>query len=160
MQGCGDSKPLPSSLLTLTLPGAFENKQSAFQFLRQPSFTFLKPSDSSPNKPRRETNEISHQDRVRGTCTSSPSTLPSICCEDMGHSCTCMWPGQTHGTGSSVLTERAEPAASSMPSPQAWPGFPRHIQAQPFPADIYPSYSSPCFLGLIHCEVLAVVKRN
>lgn len=52
MRDGGDSKPLPLFLLTITPLSAFENKQSAFQFLRQPSFTFLRPSDSSPNKPQ------------------------------------------------------------------------------------------------------------
>lgn len=71
MQDGGDSKPLPLFLLTITPLSAFENKQSAFQFLRQPSFTLLKPSDSSPNKPTGETNKISHRD-LRPSCPRSP----------------------------------------------------------------------------------------
>lgn len=71
MRDGGDSKPLPLFLLIITPLSAFENKQSAFQFLRQPSFTLLKPSDSSPNKPTGETNKISHRD-LRPSCPRSP----------------------------------------------------------------------------------------
>lgn len=76
MRGCGDSKPLPPFLPTITTPSCSENKQSAFQFLRQPSLTFLKPSDTSPNKLRREI-KSPVRSGLCGNNITSPTALPT-----------------------------------------------------------------------------------